>query len=165
VRVPNATRTSRSSAANSARAASALGTSIVLRAGANDAVLFGNASRQTVSLPTYVANLKAILALVPASTPKFVLTPPMIQPTRWKEDRGHDKEDRSEEQTGRYAQAVRELCDEVEGAVLVDVWKVGPRVSLSIASPALFAVARALPFSSLTRLATTRTGDGGLSVV
>lgn len=48
----------------------------------------------------------------------------MIQPARWAAFRETTVEDRSEAQTATYAQACRDVVADVEGAVLVDVWKV-----------------------------------------
>jgi hypothetical protein len=98
------------------------------RYGANDACLSSSPSRQFVPLSLYLSNLRAILSLLPPTTPKFLLTPPVPQPLRWVQSKGSDQPDRSEERTGEFAEGVRELARDMEGdgVVLVDVWKVSP---------------------------------------
>ncbi|CDZ97437.1 Isoamyl acetate-hydrolyzing esterase [Phaffia rhodozyma] len=97
---------------------------LTLWLGANDAVLESSGNPQHVSIEEYRANLLAILALAPTSVPKFLITPPIPNPPRWAAFRENDTVDRSEENTGRYAQVVREVAAESgEGTILVDAWE------------------------------------------
>lgn len=128
--------------------------------GANDAVLFGpqrvrefrldrcrhispsrppsltpsfvhSISRTRSVVPEYTSNLLALLQLLPASTPKLLITPPIPDGPFRCASKGIPGlvPDRSEENTGRYAEAVRELAREMgrEGGQVVwavDLWGV-----------------------------------------
>lgn len=94
-------------------------------------VLFDSPSRQAVPVELYTSNLRELLTILPADTPQLLITPPLIQPARWAADRELEKEDRSEENTARFAQAARDVAAQLKkeghNVVLVDIWEVSRR--------------------------------------
>lgn len=99
--------------------------------GANDACLSGSPTGQHVSLETYKKNTEVLLDRWSsvAQNPKILLvTPPPINETQLKEEdqkRGYSSLTREQENTARYAAAIREIAAEWKdrNVVLVDLWK------------------------------------------
>ncbi|KAG8970868.1 hypothetical protein FRC03_000086 [Tulasnella sp. 419] len=82
--------------------------------GANDAVLDGMPSGQHVPIDRYKKNLLAMYSLYPSDIPTIFITPPPIQPEKWR--------DRDPKVTADYGEAVKDLAKQV-GASVVDAYK------------------------------------------
>lgn len=97
--------------------------------GANDAALYMEEENQHVDLDAFTANLRNIITHphITGHKPHVVLvTPPPLDEIRFaKEDleKGKPYVTRHAKISASYAEAVRKVAGEVDGVVLVDLWK------------------------------------------
>jgi len=97
--------------------------------GANDAALYTEVENQHVDLGDFTANLRHIITHphITAHRPRVILvTPPPldeIHATRLDLEKGMPYAKRQAKISALYAEAVRKVAGEVDGVVLVDLWK------------------------------------------